>query len=69
MASSTSPATFQTMMPMILASTSRRIFASRSATSRYSRAFSSEMAACEATSFSTAIRAGLNARAVRLFSR
>ncbi|MDT4858923.1 hypothetical protein FQZ97_934140 [compost metagenome] len=69
LASTISPSVLQTMMPMMLASTRRRIFASRSSTSRYRRAFSREMAAWEATSFNTAIRAGLNARAVRLFSR
>ena len=46
-------------IPMMLASTSRRIFASRSSRSRYSRVFSSEIAACDASSFSTATRAGV----------
>ena len=57
------------MIPTILASTSRRIFASRLARSRYSRAFSSDIAACEASTFSTATRAGPNACETRLFSR
>ncbi|MOA54638.1 hypothetical protein D3C78_1782920 [compost metagenome] len=69
LASRISPSALQTMMPMMLASTRRRIFASRSSTSRYKRAFSREIAACEATSLSTAVRAGLNTRAVWLFSR
>ena len=44
----TGPSKFQMKMPMMLASTRRRIFASRSATSPYRRAFSSAIAACEA---------------------
>src|ERR1700704_3765065 len=51
------PSKSQMKIPMMLESTRRRILVSRSATSRYKRAFSSAIAACEASSFSTAIRA------------
>ena len=44
---------------MMLASTRRRILASRCARSRYKRAISSAIAACEASSFNTALRAGV----------
>ena len=54
---------------MMLASTSCRILASRSASSRYRLAFSIEMAAWEASSVRTTIRAGVNAAVVRLFSK
>src|SRR6266478_612272 len=69
LASMISPVRLEMKIPMMLASTRRRIFFSRSATSRYKWAFSSAMAACEASSFSTAIRAGVNTCDARLFSR
>jgi hypothetical protein len=53
----------------MLASTRRRILASRSARSRYKRAFSRVIAACEASSSSTVTRSGVNACVARLFSR
>ena len=53
--------------PMMLALTRRWIFDSRSARSRYSRAFSSALAACEASSFSTASRAGRRPRGQVVF--
>ena len=49
---------------MMLASTSPRILASRCSRSRYKRVFTSEIAACEAMSFKTAIRAGAKTLAV-----
>ncbi|MGY3365198.1 hypothetical protein ACVWZL_002323 [Bradyrhizobium sp. GM2.4] len=58
LASRIEPSSSQMMIPMMLASTRRRILASRSPRSRYKAAFSSAIAACEASSFSTAIRAG-----------
>src|SRR5258708_5297404 len=54
---------------MMLASTRRRILASRCSRSRYRRAFSREIAACEASNSSTAIRPDVKARGVKLFSR
>ena len=69
LASRNRPSRSQMVIPMMLASTRRRIFASRSARSRYKRVFSSEIAACEASSFSTAMRAGAKTRAAKLFSR
>jgi hypothetical protein len=47
----------------------RRILASLSLRSLYSRAFSSETAACDANVSRTAIRAGVNTCDVKLFSR
>jgi len=60
LASMISPVRLEMKIPMMLASTKRRIFASRSADSRYKTRFSSAIAACEASSFSTASRAGVN---------
>jgi hypothetical protein len=47
----------------------RRILASRCSRSRYKRAFSREIAACEASNSRTAIRSDVKARGVKLFSR
>jgi len=53
----------------LVASTRRRIFASRSTSSPYSRLFSSAIAACEASTFRTAVRADVKTLGARLFSR
>ena len=55
------PSTFHVAIPKMLASTKRRIFASRSSRSLYRRVFSMEIAAAEAINLRTAIRAGVNA--------
>src|SRR6202012_343646 len=59
LASRNRPPSSQMKMPMMLASTRRRILASRSWRSLYRRAFSSEIAACDANSSSTEHRPGL----------
>ena len=68
-ASMMAPSTRVMATPTMLASTSRRIFASRSSSSRYKRLFSSDMAACGASTCSTAMRAGVNTPGARWFSR